>query len=58
MNADKLNPEAAFDAGAELWILSETQNAWWQNIDFRTGFLLSHCLLFQKKERRKVSCEK
>ena len=49
MNADKLYAEAAFDAGADLWVLSETQNGWWQNIDFRTGFLLSHCVLFQKK---------
>ena len=50
MNADKLTAETAFDAGADLWVLSEAQNGWWQNIDFRTGFLLSHCLLFQKKE--------
>lgn len=54
MNADKLTADAAFDAGADLWILSKSQSAsqsgWWQNIDFRTGFLLSHCLLFQKKE--------
>ena len=50
MNADKLRAEAAFDAGADLWVLSETQSGWWQNIDFRTGFLLSRCILFQKKE--------
>ena len=26
------------------------QNNWWQQIDFHSGFLLSECLLHQKKE--------
>ncbi len=50
MNADKLSVESAFDAGAELWILPFIQNNWWQQIDYRSGFLLSECLLHQKKE--------
>ena len=50
MTADKILPEAAFEAGAELWVITSEQNKWWQQIDFRTGFLLSQCLLFQKTE--------
>lgn len=50
MTADKVLPEAAFDAGAELWVITSEQTKWWQQIDFRTGFLLSKCLLFQKTE--------
>ena len=50
MNADKISTESAFDAGAELWILPSIQNNWWQQIDFHSGFLLSECLLHQKKE--------
>ncbi|OFZ29002.1 MAG: hypothetical protein A2622_12970 [Bdellovibrionales bacterium RIFCSPHIGHO2_01_FULL_40_29] len=49
MNAEsKLTASTAFDAGSDLWVLPSTQNKWWQDIDFRTGFLLSHSLLFQK----------
>ena len=50
MNADKISTESAFDAGAQLWILPSVQNNWWQQIDYRSGFLLSECLLHQKKE--------
>ncbi len=50
MNADRLAADAAFEAGADLWVLSSGQTSWWQKIDFRTGFLLSQSLLFQKKE--------
>lgn len=50
MNADKIAAESAFSAGAELWVLPMVQNNWWQQIDFKTGFLLSDCLLHQKKE--------
>ncbi len=50
MNAAKQSAETAFDSGAELWILPNSQNSWWQKIDYHSGFLLSACLLFQKKE--------
>lgn len=39
----------AFSAGADLWIIKAEQNEWWQEIDFRSGFLLSSSLLFEKK---------
>lgn len=50
MSADKLSAESAFSEGSELWILPMTQNNWWQRLDFQSGFLLSECLLHQKKE--------
>ncbi len=50
MNADKVTAESAFSAGSELWILPMAQNNLWQQIDFQSGFLLSQCLLHQKKE--------
>lgn len=38
----------AFCAGADLWVVQSNQNKWWQELDFKSGFLLSSSLLFQK----------
>ena len=50
MNVDKINSENAFDAGADLWVITPEQNKWWQEIDYRSGFLLATCLQHQKSE--------
>ena len=50
MNVDKITAENAFDAGAELWVITPEQNKWWQEIDYRSGFLLATCLQHQKTE--------
>ncbi len=50
MNVDKIAAASALDAGADLWILPSAQNSWWQQLDYRSGFLLSRCLLHQKME--------
>ena len=50
MNVDKISAENAFDAGADLWIITPEQNKWWQEIDYRSGFLLATCLQHQKSE--------
>ena len=50
MNVAELSEAQAFSEGADLWIIkNEPQNKWWQEIDFRSGFLLSHCLYHHKK---------
>lgn len=43
-----LTEDQAFSPGADLWIVNGTQDKWWQQIDFKTGFLLSSSLLFKK----------
>ena len=50
MNVGKITEENAFDAGAELWVITPEQNKWWQEIDYRSGFLLATCLQHQKTE--------
>lgn len=46
----QLTADQAFSAGAELWILEDNFNDhWWNQIDFRSGFLLSACLYHNKK---------
>ncbi|MBC7466116.1 MAG: hypothetical protein H7256_08990 [Bdellovibrio sp.] len=44
----QLTDDDAFCAGADLWVVQSNQNKWWQQIDFKSGFLLSSSLLFQK----------
>ncbi|MFZ3229743.1 MAG: hypothetical protein WA160_06035 [Pseudobdellovibrio sp.] len=44
-----LNPDYAFSAGADLWVINSDQNKWWQEIDFRSDFLLSSSLLYPKQ---------
>lgn len=45
MNVAELNSTEAFNAGADLWVLkNDSQSKWWQELDFRSGFLLSQCL--------------
>ncbi len=48
MNVDKISTDQAFTAGSELWIVPDQQNQMWQEIDFRSGFLLSTCKAHQK----------
>jgi len=45
-------PESeAFSAGDDLWVIkNDFNNKWWNQIDFRSGFLLSHCLFHHKKQ--------
>ena len=45
-------PESqAFSAGDDLWVVkNDFNNKWWNQIDFRSGFLLSHCLFHHKKQ--------
>lgn len=48
MNVDKISKEQAFEAGSELWIVPDQQNEIWQDLDYRSGFLLSTCKAHQK----------
>lgn len=48
MNADKIPLAQAFETGSELWIVPDLQNQIWQDLDFRSGFLLSTCKAYQK----------
>lgn len=49
MNVVKIAKENAFDEGDQLWILeNNSQNLWWNEIDFRSGFLLSKISLHKK----------
>ena len=50
MNVDKISLAEAFSAGAELWIVPDQQNELWQELDYRSGFLLSTCKSHQKPE--------
>ena len=50
MNVDKISLDEAFSAGAELWIVPNQQNELWQELDYRSGFLLSTCKSHQKAE--------
>lgn len=39
----------ALASGSDLWVLeNNSENNWWNLIDFKSGFLLSSTLLFQK----------
>ncbi len=50
MNAAEISEAEAFGAGSELWIIkNDSTSKWWQEIDFRSGFLLSHCLYHHRK---------
>ncbi len=50
MNVVKVSEADAFNSGSELWIIkNKFENKWWQEIDFRSGFLLSHYLHRSKK---------
>ena len=50
MNVAEIPADQAFSGGADLWILkNDSQNNWWQEIDFRSGFLLTQCLHYHKK---------
>ncbi len=50
MSAHKLAAVQAFDPGADLWMIEDNFNDhWWNEIDFRSGFLLSASLYHHKK---------
>lgn len=50
MNVVEISEAEAFKAGSDLWIIKNEPNAkWWQELDFRSGFLLSQCLYHSKK---------
>lgn len=50
MNVAELNATEALNAGADLWIIkNDSQNKWWQELDFRSGFLLSECLYHNRR---------
>ncbi len=50
MNVAEIPADQAFSGGADLWILkNDSLNKWWQEIDFRSGFLLTQCLHYHKK---------
>ena len=50
MNVSNISAEEAFNSGSELWIIeNDFKNYWWNEVDFRSGFLLSSCLYHHKK---------
>lgn len=50
MNAAEITTTQAFQAGSDLWVVkNDPQDTWWQEIDFRSGFLLSQCLHHHQK---------
>jgi hypothetical protein len=50
MNVAELTDAEAFDKGADLWIVkNDPQSKWWQELDLRSGFLLSRCLSHHRK---------
>ncbi len=50
MNVAELNSTEALKPGADLWVLkNDSQSKWWQELDFRSGFLLSKCLSHHRK---------
>ena len=50
MNVAEIPESQAFNEGAELWVIkNDPADKWWQEIDYRSGFLLSHCLYHHKK---------
>ena len=49
MNPNKISEAQAFSSGADLWVIKNDFNLkWWNDIDFRSGFLLSRCLFHNK----------
>ena len=45
MSASKISTEEALTEGAELWIVqNDSQSYWWNELDFRAGFLFSRTL--------------
>ena len=50
MNVAELNSTEALKPGAELWVVkNDSQSKWWQELDFRSGFLLSKCLFHHRR---------
>lgn len=50
MNVAELNENEALKSGSDLWVIkNDSQNKWWQELDFRSGFLLSQCLYHHRK---------
>ncbi len=50
MNAAELSNNEAFNPGSDLWVIrNNPENKWWNELDFRSGFLLSQCLFHHKK---------
>ncbi len=49
MNPNKISEAQAFLSGADLWVIKNDFNLkWWNDLDFRSGFLLSRCLFHNK----------
>lgn len=49
MNVVEISKNDAFKAGSEIWVIqNDSLNSWWQELDFRSGFLLSKCLYRNK----------
>lgn len=50
MNVVEIAEDDAFNPGSDLWVVkNDPQNKWWQELDFKSGFLLSNCLYHSKK---------
>jgi hypothetical protein len=50
MNVVEISAAEAFNPGSDLWVVkNDFKNSWWNELDFRSGFLLSHCLVHTKK---------
>lgn len=50
MNVAELNATEALKPGADLWVIkNDSQSKWWQELDFRSGFLLSKCLFHHRR---------
>lgn len=50
MNVAELNTTEALKAGSDLWVVkNDSQSKWWQELDFKSGFLLSQCLYHHRR---------
>ena len=50
MNVVEILETEAFNQGSDLWVVkNDTNNKWWQELDFKSGFLLSQCIERNKK---------
>lgn len=50
MNVAELNSTEALKQGADLWVIkNDSESKWWQELDLRSGFLLSKCLFHHRR---------
>lgn len=46
---EKITESEAFSSGSDLWVIPNNSNLnWWNELDFRSGYLFSKTVLFQK----------